>query len=139
MSTDSRTWFYTTPEPRAFLIEERVNHTLWRNRLANIWLTCVQTEPPFRMVGRWADAMPIEFEWQPGQWFVLRLGEENKELIGVMRQILFFRPSFMYQDSEGMTCVEWHTDGGLERWKSLQGNAAFQNLRLLNKSIKAAS
>jgi hypothetical protein len=136
MATDSRTWFYTTPQPRAYFIEERVNHTLWRNRLANIWMTCVQPETPIRMVGRWADAMPVEFEWQPGKWFVLRLGEENKELIGVMRQVLLFRPSFMYQDSEGMTVVEWHTDGGADRWKTLQGNAAYQNLRRLTKPAK---
>lgn len=139
MSTDSRTWFYTTPQPRAYFIEERVNHTLWRNRVGNIWMTCTQPETPIKMVGRWADAMPVEFEWQPGKWFVLRTGEESKEFIGVMRQILMFKPAFMYKDQHEMTCVEWHTDGGEERWKEIQGRGAYHSIRRLSKPQPAAS
>jgi hypothetical protein len=134
MATDARTWFYTTPTPRPYYIEERVNHTLWQNRLANIHMTCTQAETPIRMEGRWHDEMPVTFEWQPGKWFILKTGEESKELIGVMRQILMFRPSFMYRDPEGMTTIEWHTDGGEERWREIQGKPAFQSLRRLKRA-----
>src|SRR5687767_15717718 len=44
MTTDSRTWFYTTPEPRPYYIEERVNQTLWKNRLQNIFMSCTRSE-----------------------------------------------------------------------------------------------
>jgi hypothetical protein len=132
MATDSRTWFYTTPEPRPYYIEERVNATLWKNRLQNIYMSCTQATPPVMMEGRWYDN-PVRFEWQPGKWFTLRMGKESKEFIGVMRQILMMRPILTYQDAEGLTVVEWHTDGGQERYTHLQGNPAYQGLRRLKR------
>jgi hypothetical protein len=38
-----------------------------------------------------------------------------------------------YQDSEGMHVVEWHTDGGQERWSQIQGNPQYQGLRRIGK------
>lgn len=132
MTTDSRTWFYTTPEPRPYYIEERVNQTLWKNRLQNLYMTCTQWTTPIKMEGRWYD-LPVRFEWQPGSYFILRTGKESKELIGVLRQILMMRPALMYTDSEGLFAVEWHTDGGAARWQEIQGNAGFQGLKRLRR------
>jgi hypothetical protein len=132
MATSSRTWFYTTPEPRPYYIEERVNHTLWKNRLQNLYMTCTQYSNPFKMEGNWG-GVQIFFEWKPGDYFILRTSAEKKELIGVLRQILMMRPALAYQDSEGMHVVEWHTDGGTRRWKEIQGNPQFQGLRRLRK------
>jgi hypothetical protein len=134
MATSARTWFYTTPQPRPYYIEERVNHTLWKNRLTNIHMTCVQAETPIKMQGRWSNEMPIEFEFQPGKWFVLRTGEESREIIGVMRQILMMRPVMMYQDRDGWYVVEWHTDGGDQRWREVQGNPQYQGVRRLKRA-----
>lgn len=132
MATSSRTWFYSTPEERPFYIEERVNHTLWKNRLQGVYMTTTQHTAPYKMEGNWND-MPIQFEWQPGKYFILRAGREVKELIGVMRQILMMRPALMYQDQNGLYCVEWHTDGGEARWKEVQGKPGYQGLRRLKK------
>jgi hypothetical protein len=134
MATDSRTWFYTTPQPRPYFIEERVNHTLWKNRLANIHMTCTHAETPIRMEGFWQGEIPVQFEWQPGKWFILRMGEESKELIGVMRQILRMPPVFMYQDTNGLYGVEWHTDGGEDRLRQIQGQPQYQGLRRLRRA-----
>jgi hypothetical protein len=136
MATDSRTWFYTTPEPRPYFIEERVNHTLWKNRLQNIYMSCYQATTPIKMEGRWYD-MPVLFEWQPGKYFILRTGKHSKELIGVLRQVLMMPPVFEYQDSEGLVSVEWHTDGGEARWREVQGNPGFQGLRRLTRKTGA--
>lgn len=130
MATNSRTWFYTTPEPRPYYIEERVNHTLWKNRLQTLFMNCTQAEVPIRMEGQWQGS-PISFEWQPGKWFILRSTQESKELIGVMRQILMMRPALAYEDPDGNHVVEWHTDGGGERWRQIQGDPHFQGLRQL--------
>ncbi len=132
MATDSRTWFYTTPEPRPYFIEERVNHTLWKNRLQGLSMTCTQYTVPIKMEGTW-NGMPVRFEWQPGKYFILRSGREVKELIGVMRQVLMMRPALLYIDPDGMFCVEWHTDGGAARFKEVQSNPNFQGLRRLRK------
>jgi len=133
MATDSRTWFYTTPVARPYFIEERVNTTLWKNRLSNIHMICTRADTPIHMEGRWGD-MPVEFEWQPGKWFILRMAQESKEIIGVMRQVLMMRPTFAYQNSDGMHCVEWHTDSGEERWKEIQGKPQYQGLRRIKRA-----
>lgn len=129
MVTDARTWFYSTPEPRPFYIEERVNHTLWKNRLQNIFMSCTQVKDPIRMTGKWGE-IPVTFEWEPGKYFILRSGEKCIELVAVVRQMLLnLKPSLEYTDPEGMYVVEWHTDGGEKRWSVVQGNPQFQGLR----------
>jgi hypothetical protein len=132
MATNSRTWFYTTPEPRPYYIEERVNHTLWKNRLQTLFMTCTQAVPPIKMEGNW-QGNPVTFEWQPGKYFTLRSGQESRELIGVVRQMLMLRPALSYEDPEGLHVVEWHTDGGAQRWSEIQGNPMFQGARRLRK------
>jgi len=132
MATDSRTWFYTTPEPRPYFIEERVNHTLWKNRLQGLSMTCTQPTVPIKMEGVWNE-MPVQFEWQPGKYFRLRTGREVKELIGVLRQVLMMRPALTYVDGDGMSVVEWYTDGGQDRWREVEGNPEFQRVRRLRR------
>lgn len=133
MATSSRTWFYSRPEPRPYYIEERVNHTLWKNRLQGIFMSCTQAANPIKMEGN-LNGMPIFFEWEPGQYFILRMAEERKEIIGVVRQVLLgLKPVFTYQDTDGMYVVEWHTDGGDARWKAIQGDPRYQGLRRLVK------
>jgi len=133
MATDSRKWFYSTPEPRPYYIEERINHTLWKNRLQSLYMVCTQPTVPIQMEGVW-NGMPVTFEWQPGKYFILRTGEKRKELIGVIRQMLFnLKPVLEYEDPEGMHVVEWHTDGGQERWLQIQGNPQYQGLRQIGR------
>jgi hypothetical protein len=85
------------------------------------------------MEGNWQGNL-VTFEWQPGKWFTLRMAQENRELIGVVRQMLQnLRPAFSYDDSDGMHVVEWHTDGGGERLKEIQGQPQYQGLRRLRK------
>lgn len=133
MTTDSRTWFYSTPEPRPYYIEERVNQTLWKNRLANLYMSCTQATLPIKMQGSWRE-MAVSFEWKPGDYFILQTSEESKELIGVVRQMLMMRPVLSYENPDGFHVVEWHTDGGTTRWEQVQGNPQFQGLRRLKKA-----
>jgi hypothetical protein len=134
MATDAKTWFYSTPEPRPYYIEERVNHTLWKNRVQGLYMSCTQATVPIQMEGTWKE-MPVFFEWKPGDYFILRTDRESKELIGLVRQVLFnLRPTLTYEDPQGMHVVEWHTDGGEKRWREVQGNPQFQGLRKLQKN-----
>jgi hypothetical protein len=134
MTTSSKTWFYSHPEPRPYYIEERVNQTLWKHRVQGLWMSCTQAEKPIKMEGNW-NGMPILFEWEPGKYFILRMGEERKEMIGVIRQILFnLPPSFAYQDVDGLYVVEWHLDDNEARWKDIQGNPQYQGLRRLKRA-----
>jgi len=131
MSTSSRTWFYAKPEPRPYYIEERVNHSLWKNRVQGLFMSCTQAENPIKMEGNW-NGIPVFFEWEPGSYFILRMGEERKDFIGVMRQILLgLVPVITYQDVDGLYVVEWHVDDVDKRWKDIQGNPQYQGLRRL--------
>lgn len=133
MATTARKWFYSTPEPRPYYIEERVNHTLWNNRLQSVWMSCTQAENPIKLEGN-MNGMPMFMEFVPGQYLTLKMGEERKEIVGTMRQILLgLKPTFTYQDTEGLFVVEFHTDGGEARWKEIQGNPAFQGLRRMKQ------
>ena len=133
MATSSRKWFYSTPEPRPYYIEERVNHTLWKNRVQGVFMSCTHARPPIKMEGNWNE-MPLIFEWVPGKSFTMRIGEERRDMIGVVRQMLLgLRPVFAYQDTDGLHVVEWHTDGGDARWKEIQGNPHYQGLRDLRR------
>lgn len=133
MATSARTWFYSIPEPRPYYIEERVNHTLWKNRLQGVYMSCTQATLPIKMEGS-LNGMPLFFEWVPGKTFVLKMGEERKDIIGALRQVLLgFVPSFAYQDISGLYVVEWHADDDEARWKELQGNPQYQGLRRLRK------
>jgi hypothetical protein len=110
-----------------------VNHTLWKHRLQGVFMSCTQATPPIKMEGNW-NGMLMSFEWKPGDYFILRTAEERKELIGVIRQILFnLRPTLTYVDPDGMHVVEWHTNGGTERWKEVQGNPQYQGARRLRR------
>ncbi|MFZ4812970.1 MAG: hypothetical protein ACOYL5_00445 [Phototrophicaceae bacterium] len=127
MATSSRTWFYTTPEPRPYFIEERINHTLWKNRLQGIYMVCTQATSPIQMTGDWYGNR-IEFEWVPGNYFTLRTTEERKDLIAVVRQMLMLRPALAYMDEQGRHVIEWHMDGGEARWREIQGSVGYQGL-----------
>jgi hypothetical protein len=132
MATTSRSWFYTTPEARPYMIEERVNHTLWKNRLQGLYMSCVHPFSPIRLEGDW-NGMPVQFEFQPGTYFILRSGREVRELIGVLRQVLLMRPTVSYVDAAGFHVVEWHTQAAAERLHQIQGNNENQSVRLLKK------
>lgn len=127
MATSSRTWFYTTPEPRPYFIEERINTNLWKNRLQGIYMSCTSPTAPITMEGNWYGNQ-INFEWVPGEYFTLRTTEERKDLIGVIRQMLMLRPALAYMDEDGNHVVEWHMDGGEQRWRELQGSPHYQGL-----------
>jgi hypothetical protein len=133
MATTSKTWFYSTPEPRPYYIEERVNHTLWNNRIQGVYMSCTQAARPIKMEGS-LNGMSMFFEWIPGKYFILKMGEERKDIIGAMRQILMgLVPSFAYQDVDGLYVIEWHLDEDETRWKEIQGNPAFQGLQRIRK------
>ncbi len=127
MSTDASTWFYNEPEHDAYLIEERVNHTLWAARLYFLYLDCTGAEPPFSMVGEW-EGRQIEIEWDPNKLFVLRTPEETPALRRGISLVLGIRPATLaYEDPNGVHVTEWHVDGGDARWREIQGKVRYRN------------
>ena len=134
MSTNASTWFYREPEPDPYLIEERVNHTLWDARMPFLYLECLRAESPYLMVGEWNGAK-IEVEWEVGKVFTLRTTRElpEKELPRLRRGFSLVLgihpPALAYEDLDGYDVTEWHTDGGEARWQQIQGQTRYRSPR----------
>ena len=131
MATNASTWFYHEPEHEAYLIEERVNHTFWANRIYALYLDCTSAEPPFRMEGVWHD-LPVAIEWVPNQYFTLTTppGELADQLIVGIKEILGLKPAISYVDASGEMTTEWLVGDAAERIQEIQGNPNYSRIRL---------
>jgi hypothetical protein len=131
MSTNATTWFYAEPEKgRPYLIGERLTHTFWANRLSSIYLTCVQAEPPYKVVGDWRD-IKVAMEWEPKHFFRLLTSREDHGLITVTAEVLGFRPTVSYRNADGQHVTEWYLDKSKAkaRLQELQGNPAYTQIQ----------
>lgn len=128
MTTTAATWFYRDPERIPYYIEERVNQTLWQARVGDILLDATSAEPPYRMTGRWRD-QPVEIEWQPNDYFVLRVPVEADptDLVNGISHVLALKPALRFTDTEDRLVTEWYVDGGASRWDDIQGKAAYRH------------
>lgn len=131
MATNARTWFYQTPEKNPYLLQERVNGTLWMARLWDVYFVTERAEPPFRMSAVY-HGTPLMIEWEPGKWFRLTAPQSLPGVITAFSNILQLPASLMYTDNHGMVVTEWHRDGGHERWREIQGNPMYQSVVRLN-------
>jgi hypothetical protein len=134
MATNASTWFYTEPEHNAFLIEERVNHTFWSNRISALYLDCASIEPPFRMTGDWR-GLPVTIEWEPNNYLVLctRPGDDADSLIVGIKEILGFTPTISYVDPDGYLVAEWYVHQADQRIHEIQGNPNYRNIKRYKK------
>ncbi len=130
MATNASTWFYNEPEHRAYLIEERVNHTFWSNRISALYLDCTNDTPPFQMEGEWR-GIPLKLEWVPNDYFSLAtepVDDVNLLLAGV-QEILGFAPTISYVNPDGIMITEWHVNDVERRIQSIQGNPNYHQIK----------
>jgi hypothetical protein len=132
MSTNARTWFYSTPEPIAYNIAARVNETFWQARTVQLYWKCVHAEPPIKVVGYW-DGDPAEMEWVPGEWLALKVpgDHDTRGLVQGVSTVLGLRPTFAYKDAAGREVTEWCVRDPERRWNDIQGKAAYQHPKRL--------
>jgi len=130
MATNASTWFYNEPEHNAYLLEERVNHTLWSNRLSAVYLDCLSETPPFKMSGTWHE-LPITIEWVPRDYFTLTTQPDSQvdQLIVALKEVLGFTPAISYIDPGGNQIVEWHMQQANQRIQSVQGDPNFHHIK----------
>jgi hypothetical protein len=130
MATNASTWFYSEPEHRPYLIEERVNHTFWNHRIASLYLDCVRAEPPFRMEGEWR-GRPVAIEWVPGDYFTLitRPADDINALLLGIKEILGFAPAISYVDPDGNMVTQWYVKDAEQRIQNIQGNPNYRQIK----------
>jgi hypothetical protein len=134
MATNATTWFYAEPEHSAYLLEERVNHTFWAHRIADVYFDCVSAEPPFKMVGVWR-GQPLTIEWVPQDYFTLTTtpGPNTDQLLVGIQEILGFLPAVSYIQPDGQQVTHWYFANVHERLQAIQGNPNYQSIRRYTK------
>lgn len=132
MATNARTWFYTEPERRPYYIEERVNHTLWANRVVSIYLDCVRAEPPFRMEGEY-NGLKVAIEWVPNTWFKLYADKEEQALVRAFWQVLQLVPAFSYNNEVEQFVCEWWRQDGDKKYEEIKGHPSYFNIKTYKK------
>ncbi|GAB4574992.1 MAG: hypothetical protein Kow0077_24300 [Anaerolineae bacterium] len=130
MATNARTWFYETPENSPYLLQERVNSTLWMARLWDVYFITESATEPYRMTATW-QGHPLTIEWETGKWFRLIADTDVPTVVSAFSNVLQIPATFTYTDTNGRIITEWHRDGGEARWREIQGNPIYQSpLRL---------
>jgi hypothetical protein len=125
MATNARTWFYQTPENNPYLLQERVNGTLWMARLQDVYFAAENTSVPFSMGATW-QGHRVNIQWEPGKWFRLSSAGSAPALVTAFSSILQIPHMMTYTDPTGTLVTEWHRDGGDARWREIQGNPMYQ-------------
>lgn len=134
MATNASTWFFSEPEHNAYYLEERVNHTFWSNRIADVSFDCTNAEPPFQVVGNWRD-MLVTLEWKPKTYLTLKVAQPTDlaaTMIAGVQEILGFPPTISYVDPDGRLIAEWHAVEVSERIQEIQGNPNFRQVKRYN-------
>ena len=129
MGTNATTWFYKEPETgRPYIIAERVNNTFWGNRIFDIYLTCINAESPYRLIGEW-NGTEIEIEFEVQKMFILRMSTESIPFVTGCSEILGFPPAVSYTDADKRFITEWYAQDAHKRLQEVQGNPSFQNIK----------
>jgi hypothetical protein len=135
MATNASTWFYNEPEHDRYLIEERVNHTFWNNRITGLTLFCTRAEAPFRMEGEWR-GLPVAIEWVPKESFTLITkdgGDDTDELIRGIKEVLGLLPAVSYVDASGGLTAEWHVRDSENRVRQIESNSSYKQIKRYKK------
>lgn len=134
MSTNATTWFYAEPEHNAYLLEERINHTFWANRIADVYFDTLSAEPPFKMTAIWR-GQPITIEWVPKDTFTLIAspGADTDLLIVGIQEILGFLPTVSYVGPDGQMTAHWYFSDAEARIQAIAGNPHYRSIKRYKK------
>jgi hypothetical protein len=132
MASNAGTWFYSTPDNKPFMLQERVNSNLWMARLFDTYFTAESVESPFRMSSPYR-GQTLVIEWEPGKWLRLTTSKIVPLVVGAFSNILQIPAALTYTNIDGQVVTEWHADGGDAQWRQIQGNPIFQSPVRLNR------
>lgn len=131
MTTNASTWFFNEPEHRAYLIEERVNQSLWANRINGAQLKCIHAEPPFRMTGVWNN-LPITLEWIPNDYVMLSVGGDHANVESLLigfKEVLGFVPTISYLTPEQTFVAEWRRASASQQVEAIERNPKYSQIK----------
>ena len=132
----SANWFFLRYPPSRFVIEASLRSAFWRAGFDQMWLTCLNDEPPYACVGEWR-GKEFRMEWDPGIFLKLIMKEPDQQLLTGFERMLKHRALVAYKQAD-QVFVEWRARDADARIKELEAGTV-QDLERLSKQDAAAT
>ncbi len=123
-------WFAKQLPPSRHAIENAVRLAFWGLGFGDTYFTCVQPEPPIRCIGTWRSTHPLEIEWVPLDYFILRMNEADNDAFDAFEQVLGHHATVAFRDGDKVI-VEWRVKDGQARYAELE-QAGVKDLQKLS-------
>jgi hypothetical protein len=113
-------WFTKKLPASRHGIENAVRLAFWAGGFGDTYFTCTQPEPPIKCTGLWRSTEPMDIEWVPKDYIVLRMKQANQDALDAFERVLGHKALAAYRDDQGNVVVEWRVGDGTARYAELQ-------------------
>jgi len=120
-------WFFSNPGSNKYDISEAVRRSFWFRGFGMAWFDATKADPPYVGQLEWRDQL-MELEWEPRQFVILRLPQDDPAVVDGLTSLLGFKPAFRYQNAQGHTVVEWRKVGLAQRQQELAATTDVRNI-----------
>ncbi len=117
-------WFAKKLPASRHGIENAVRLAFWAAGFGDTYFTCTNPEPPVKCMGLWRSSEPIDIEWVPRDYFLLRMKAPNEDMLSAFERVLGHRALAGYRDQNGDVVVEWRVNDPDGRYAELQQGGA---------------
>lgn len=117
-------WFTKELPPTRHGIENAVRLSFWAAGFGDMWVTCVETEPPYKCQGLWRSAESLDLEWSPKQYLLVKMKQPNRDALGAFERVLGHKALAAYRDEGGDVVVEWRVQDPDTRYADLEKSGA---------------
>jgi hypothetical protein len=124
-------WFTKELPPTRHGIENAVRLSFWAAGFGDMWITCVDTAPPFKCQGVWRSTDSLTLEWVPKEYLLVRMKQPNQDALTAFERVLGHKAFAAYREQSGDVAVEWRVKGMDDRYADLKNSGA-QDLERLS-------
>lgn len=124
-------WFTKQLPPSRHGVENAVRLSFWAAGFGDLWVTCVNPEPPVKCQGLWQSTEPLTFEWVPKQYLTVRMKQPNQAILDAFQRVMGHKAFAAYRDQTGDVVIEWRVQDLDARYSDLS-NSGVQELERLS-------
>lgn len=112
-------WFTKQLPPSRHGVENAVRLSFWAAGFGDLWVTCVNPEPPFKCKGLWQSTEALTIEWVPKAYLTVRMKEPNQTVLDAFQRVMGHKAFAAYRDQTGDVVVEWRVTDPDARYADL--------------------
>jgi hypothetical protein len=124
-------WFTKELPPTRHGVENAVRLSFWAGGFGDMWVTCINPEPPCKCQGLWHSADPLTLEWVPKQYLLVRMKQPNQDALDAFQRVIGHKALAAYRDENGDVVVEWRVGDANARYSELE-NSGVKDLERLS-------